>query len=135
MQAWRNERQAPSLLPHQFELVDAVNDQLSNMHQNLHTASHSLRHRAYAVELDRLRFVLADYIRARLEKIERMAHAILAEERQRRVPFLSAEERTFALGYAQLYEQHMDAAVLGQMPPPTRKVDYAAICERCCSIQ
>jgi hypothetical protein len=70
-EAWRNEKFAPDLLAARSDLVDCVMEQLTAMEANLERAKKGdIRIAIHRLELDRIRFILADYLRCRLRKIE-----------------------------------------------------------------
>merc|ERR1712238_538191 len=62
-------------------------------------------------DADRLRFLLTDLTRIRLQKIERYALHV-REEGDR----LSKDERTFLRQYGELFEKHMRQSVTDRLP-------------------
>eukprot|EP00058_Branchiostoma_floridae_P024983 XP_002610473.1 hypothetical protein BRAFLDRAFT_124274 [Branchiostoma floridae] len=79
--AWLNEKFSPELLPHKQDLVDVMLDQLNGMQENISRAKKGdLKASIHKMEIDRIRYVLASYLRIRLEKIEKFVHHLLEEE-------------------------------------------------------
>ena len=82
----------------------------------------------YQSEVDRVKYVLVDYLRVRLRKIERNALWYLsqfpdgkeyrnnAQDESVTVTFLSPKELKFCLSYAKLLRTHMNETVLKHMP-------------------
>jgi GINS complex subunit 4 len=69
---WRNERLAPELLPHHEEIVELLLDQIKEMDKNVDKAKAKEPYRCHIhkMELDRVRYMLSNYLRCRLEKLE-----------------------------------------------------------------
>ena len=72
IRAWCNEKASPDLLPYQGDLVDLF---LSNVKaQQEHLAGEKrdvFEAGLYQLDIDRVKFVLASYLRARLAKVQR----------------------------------------------------------------
>uniref|UniRef100_A0AAG5D465 GINS complex subunit 4 n=1 Tax=Anopheles atroparvus TaxID=41427 RepID=A0AAG5D465_ANOAO len=69
--AWMNEKFAPDLLPYEDALVEMVMIQLVHMEENLASADkNNLLYIVHRMEVERIRFVVASYLRCRLQKIE-----------------------------------------------------------------
>ena len=84
--AWVNERFAPSLLESKFELVTCLLEQINSMTQKLDKVGALLKKKAessassldaellrvelHQLELRRIRYLIASYLRVRLTKIE-----------------------------------------------------------------
>ena len=69
----------------------------------------------YQMEIDRIKYLLASYLRTRLFKIERLAAYILRNHGTTR-ELLSAEEWTYAEKYLECVHGHFKACVLDQLP-------------------
>lgn len=105
-ETWINEKFAPEILPHKSEIVDCLLGQISYMEDNLQNlTSKDFRKSAHQLEIDRLRFLITNYMRTRLEKIEKFVLNILKEE-QLRIDqgddlYLTEQELKFAKDYSQ----------------------------------
>lgn len=101
---WMNEKFAPEILPHKQDIVDCMNLQVQTMEKNIsNLQKHDFIRRAHEMELTRIRYMLASYLRMRLLKIETFTQTILeqetARERAGQELYLTENERTFANNY------------------------------------
>lgn len=118
--AWMNERFAPEILPHQFDLVDCMLQQIAHMEENVKRLDRDdLRVLVHRMEIDRIRYVISSYLRTRLEKIERYAIHILSEEANRGPDetYLTVGELRFAKDYLANMETLFKTVALQHMPP------------------
>lgn len=117
--AWTNERFAPEILPHQADLVDCMLQQIAHMEENIKRLDKSdLRALLHRMELDRIRYVIASYLRIRLEKIERYTVHILSEEAARGAEqaYLTPGELRFAKEFLANMETLFQSVALQHMP-------------------
>ncbi|BES93582.1 GINS complex subunit 4 (Sld5 homolog) [Nesidiocoris tenuis] len=69
--AWVNEKLCPEILPNKAELVEVMMEQIDQMEENvLQLQKTDLRSIIHRQELERIRYLIRSYLRARLEKIE-----------------------------------------------------------------
>jgi GINS complex subunit 4 len=123
-EAWMNEKFSPELLPHRSEIVDCVMEQLHEMQRNIDQAKKAdFKVSVHKMEIDRIRFVLSSYLRARVQKIERFAEHILETERQSGAELLTDEERTFATSYQSSVLGHFKSLALRHMPATVQGLD------------
>ncbi|KAG5331422.1 SLD5 protein, partial [Acromyrmex heyeri] len=118
--AWMNERFAPEILPHQSDLVDCMLQQIAHMEENIKRLDkNDLRALVHRMELDRIKYVISSYLRARLEKIERYTIHILSEEANRspEEAYLTPGELRFAKEYLANLETFFKTVALQHMPP------------------
>lgn len=116
---WLNERLSPEILPQQTEMLDLMLGQITHIEENLKQLDkNDFRLIAHRMELDRIRFVISSYLRARLEKIETFTAKILLDEEQRtdEQKRLSFEEHRFATEYANHIKQYYNKIALRHMP-------------------
>jgi GINS complex subunit 4 len=76
--AWMNELFAPELLEPQIEVIDCLLDQIKKTEENL--SQLDIGHFSiplHKMELARVRFLIASYLRLRLQKIQKHAHSVL----------------------------------------------------------
>ncbi|XP_046836019.1 DNA replication complex GINS protein SLD5 isoform X1 [Vespa crabro] len=117
--AWLNEKFSPEILPHKFDLVDCMLQQISHMEENMKRLERDdLRLVVHRMELDRIRFLISSYLRIRLEKIERYTIHILSEEASREPDeaYLTPEELRFAKDYLGSIENLFKTVALQHMP-------------------
>lgn len=81
------------------------------------------------MEIDRLKYVVASYLRTRLRKIERFAHHILSLPAltQR----LSPKEIQFVKQYVLIFENHVADVALSQFPNEHRGIDADGMSTEC----
>lgn len=118
--AWLNEKFAPEILPHQAEMIDLMLDQIAHIEENVRKLDkNDFRVIAHRMELERIRYVIASYLRCRLEKIEQFTLCIMKEEERRSEENkrLSEEETKFCREYYENIEKHFHQLALRHMPP------------------
>ncbi|KAL8592132.1 hypothetical protein ACOMHN_033503 [Nucella lapillus] len=119
--AWLNEKFSPELLDARMDLVECMMDQLSAMEQNLKLADKGdLKVSLHRMEVDRIRFIVASYLRLRLQKIEKYTNHVLWREDQKQEndePLMSDAEREFARKFQAARKGHFDTLALKHMPP------------------
>ncbi|KAJ9596238.1 hypothetical protein L9F63_027137 [Diploptera punctata] len=113
-EVWLNEKLSPELLKHQTEVVDCMLDQENDFRVVVHR-----------MELERIRYIVASYLRTRLDKIEMFTNKILDDEdkREPEEKYLSPKEFKFAREYSSLMESHLQALALKHMPTYVQKFD------------
>ncbi len=112
--AWINEKFSPVLLPHQTQVVECLLDQIRQMEASLKEVGASdFRVPLHRLELARVRFLVASYLRIRLRKIERFVHTLGQEESEE---LLSKEEQAFAANYKSALETHFRTLALQHLP-------------------
>ena len=118
-EVWLNEKFSPELLQHQSDLVDCMLDQIQQMEENLRKLKkNDFRVVIHRMELDRIRYIVTDYLRIRLNKIERFVIHVLEQESSRNIedPYLSPPELKFAREYLSHMEEHLRLVALRHMP-------------------
>ena len=146
--AWQNELHSPSLLPYQFSLVremqlliadrqsaiDAPNDAHSAAGGlGLLAAATTWQLNLYQLELDRLQYVLVDYHRVRITKLQAAPIHVtmrltaqagpmkrpeqLTSDEVERLLDVSEAELHFLLGYVDIWERVMRSEYFDRMPP------------------
>ncbi|XP_056275463.1 DNA replication complex GINS protein SLD5 isoform X2 [Pseudoliparis swirei] len=125
-EAWLNEKFSPELLENKSEVVECVMEQLSHMEANLQRVKKGdTKASIHRMEIDRIRFVLSSYLRARLQKKEK-------SRGEGDPSLLSPEEFAFAKEYYANTETYLKAIALKRMPPNLQTVDMLkAVPEPC----
>ena len=115
---WLNEKFSPEVLPHKIEYVECMLEQIKCMENNInHLPQNDIKVDIHKIELERIRYVLASYMRCRLKKIEQFAFHILEQEESRSANerYLSEAETRFAEEYVKNLDTHLQS-VLKEMP-------------------
>ncbi|KAJ2777918.1 GINS complex subunit [Coemansia javaensis] len=123
MRAWVNERGAPELLEYEGaaleNLMELVEFQTQRIASQPAVVANILR-----MDVDRVKYLVRSYLRARLAKIERhTAHYLGSPEHRAR---LSQNELDYAQGFAALEERHLRRSFLDQLDPHLRRLDETA---------
>jgi GINS complex subunit 4 len=107
------------VLEYQGEMIDLMLGQIQHMETNLESVPlNDLRRIVHRMELERIRYVVAAYLRCRLQKIEDFTQYIIAEEQKRPLDKkrLSESEMEFAKNYFNSIEDHFKQLVLRHVP-------------------
>lgn len=132
LRAWICERGTPEIQPWCADVVDTVLDQIKQQQVILdllaadETTSDEEYFRLHLVQLDmdRGKWIVRSYLRARLAKIERYAAHILGDPAAQ--ARLSASELGYVRRYAQMTADVFGAAVLQHLPEDMQALDDAA---------
>ncbi|XP_063546181.1 DNA replication complex GINS protein SLD5 [Cydia strobilella] len=118
--AWQNERLAPEILPHRNDMVECMLGQVQHMERNINKLPKTdLRASIHKMELSRIKFVICNYLKTRLHKIEKFCIPIVNEERQRiesGTNYLTPAEFKYAQEYLMSMENHLKKVVLNKVP-------------------
>ncbi|XP_012172206.1 DNA replication complex GINS protein SLD5 [Bombus affinis] len=131
-EAWLNEKFAPEILPHRSDLIECMLQQITHMEENMKRLDKGdLRLMIHRMELDRIKYVISNYLRARLEKIEKYTIYILSQEANRSSEdcYLSVAELQFAKEFLASIETLFKTVALQHMPGnfQTFEVDTLAV--------
>nr|CCA23133.1 conserved hypothetical protein [Albugo laibachii Nc14] len=130
MTLWRNELNAPDILNYNNDLVVALLEQIKNQQGYIDsigddrgnlTEERSFTNKLYQMEIDRLRYVLASYLRTRLQKIERYSKHIVKTTVY--LDRLSEKECIYAQQHASLIATHLNNTALSRIPEEHRVLD------------
>jgi|MDSY01.2.fsa_nt_gb hypothetical protein len=118
--AWVTESVSPELLPFKRDVVEDMTALIENQEAELEKlqaqdADQAWSASLYTQDLDRIKFALARYLRARLAKIESCAWKYQAGDADFLAKLSDAEEQ-YARGYVKLLSRHYDETVLNQLP-------------------
>ncbi|RVE44779.1 hypothetical protein evm_010578 [Chilo suppressalis] len=118
--AWQNERLAPEILPHNNDMVECMLGQIQHMERNINKLPKTdLRASIHKMELSRIKFIICNYLRTRLNKIEKYCIHIMNDEKQRietGTNYLTLAEFKYAQEYIANMEGHLKKVVLDKMP-------------------
>ncbi len=94
--AWMNEYFAPELLEPQVEVVDCLLEQIKSTEENLERLDKGhFGISIHKMELARIRFMIASYLRLRLQKIQKHVHYLSKRSDDELNARLTTEEATF----------------------------------------
>ncbi|KAG6458675.1 hypothetical protein O3G_MSEX010989 [Manduca sexta] len=131
--AWQNERLAPEILPHHNDMVECMLGQIQHMERNINKlAKTDLRASIHKMELNRIKFVICNYLKTRLNKIEKYCIHILNEERLRletSTNYLTPSEYKYAQDYLLNIENHIKSVILNKVPSNMQALEMNKIAE------
>jgi GINS complex subunit 4 len=82
--AWINEKFSPELMPYQGDQVECLLEQIKHMDDNVRRLQkRDIRAAVHGLELSRIKYMISDYLRVRLDKIEKYTFSILEAESKR----------------------------------------------------
>lgn len=111
---WISERNCPVLLPYQGDLLECLLDQLDHMRRGLaQLKANDLRAGLHRLEVERIQYLVNDYLRCRLQKL----HKILPQRASLEIDeLLSEQERAFVEDLVNVTQTYFHDAALFQMP-------------------
>ncbi|GAA48589.1 GINS complex subunit 4 [Clonorchis sinensis] len=117
---WQNEKVAPELLGAHPDLLSLVQDETDRLEaQAKSLPAGDLRAQIKRLQVERIRYMITDYMRTRISKVEQFAEHILAEERARpdtEPPHLTAEEFLFAKSYTNSIKEYLKSVIVSRLP-------------------
>lgn len=122
-----NEHFCPEILPFQTDVVESiralVSDQtdLVDEEEDSNLDAHAFQVQLKRMEIDRINYLLRDYFRVRIKKIERFVLFIFKDTRT--YDLLSADEQKFAAGFLNLIEDHFKKSFLSMLPERVQILD------------
>ncbi|CAG9575823.1 unnamed protein product [Danaus chrysippus] len=118
--AWQNERLAPEILPHRNDMVECMLGQIQHMERNINKLPKTdLRASIHQMELNRIKYIICNYLKTRLDKIEKYCISIVNDEKQRIESgsnYLTVSEFRYAQEYLLNMENHLKSTVLNHVP-------------------
>eukprot|EP00128_Syssomonas_multiformis_P008678 Colp12_sorted_trinity150504_noHs@25695 len=123
LEAWRNEKLCPEIQHHHSDLIErislAVKEQEDSIQEGVtENLNNYYFGRIFHSEVERVKYMIRDYLRLRLWKIEKYALHILKNERRR----LSEPEYNYAVDYVRLFDRHFKDSFLSAIPDTLRKL-------------
>ena len=125
-QAWMNELFAPELLQPQIEVVDCLLDQIKSAEENLENLDRG--HFGIAIhkmELQRVRFMIASYLRLRLQKIQTQVHFLNKRSDDEINAILTTEEATFLRSHKKNIDNLFNKLALDHIPSRARNTKFS----------
>jgi GINS complex subunit 4 len=132
--AWVAERCAPDLLPYPASgLIERVSSRIKQQIERVEEltgamdASSNFALIVIQTELERWKFLVRSYVRARIAKIDKHTlHYLSLQEQDGRNAILSPSEEQYARAHSTLLQQHYTISFLSSFPPSLRKLDDTA---------
>ncbi|CAH8854329.1 unnamed protein product [Trichobilharzia szidati] len=125
-QIWQNEKIAPVLLTAHSDLLGLIQTEVNQLEAEAKSLpAGDLKAQMKRIQVERIRFIIADYMRVRIKKIERFAEHVLAEERSRNPndpPHLTVEEYLFAKSYANSIRDYLKNNIINRLPANMQSV-------------
>ncbi|EDW85082.1 uncharacterized protein Dwil_GK12801 [Drosophila willistoni] len=121
--AWINETNAPELLQHQSDMLELMISQVSHMEEQMRDLDkNDFRAVVHSMELERIRYIMASYLRCRLQKIETFTQYIINQDAAREPDDkrLSPEEAKFAQELSQNVDEYFHKVATQYMPNQQR---------------
>ncbi|KAH8404269.1 hypothetical protein KR215_003269 [Drosophila sulfurigaster] len=121
--AWTNEICAPELLQHQTDMLELMLSQVAHMEEQMKDLDkNDFRFVVHQMELERIRYIMASYLRCRLQKIETYTQHILNQETTRDAADkrLSPEEAKYAQDFASHVDEYFNKVATQYMPNQQR---------------
>ena len=118
--ALENEKNAPDILRYQHDVVAQLKSDLESQQDAVDAllggGREAFASTLYQMEIDRVKYLLASYLRTRLFKIERLAAYLTDPDNAALRELMSKEEWHYAEKYMECVHGHFKACVLGQLP-------------------
>ncbi|XP_030376433.1 DNA replication complex GINS protein SLD5 [Scaptodrosophila lebanonensis] len=121
--AWTNELGAPELLQHQTDMLELMLSQVAHMEDQMKDLDkNDFRMVVHQMELERIRYIMASYLRCRLQKIETYTQHIINEDAQREPEDkrLSIEESKYAQEFVAHVDEYFNKVATQYMPNQQR---------------
>ncbi|KAH8417009.1 hypothetical protein KR222_001516, partial [Zaprionus bogoriensis] len=121
--AWTNEMCAPELLQHQTDMLELMLSQVAHMEEQMKDLDkNDFRFVVHQMELERIRYIMASYLRCRLQKIETFTQYILNRDAEHEAADkrLSPEESRYAQDFVAHVEEYFNKVATQYMPNQQR---------------
>jgi len=116
---WRTEVHAPEILPYREELVEEIRILLVNQEREIEdknkSAAEVFTASFYSMDIERVKYSLKRYLRARILKIESQLQAIISSEEMK--DRLSMQELDFLGKLNKLTNDHFEESLLSKLQP------------------
>ena len=124
--AWMNELHSPELLEPKMDEVNCLLDQINLIEENLERLEKSDFSIAIRkMELSRIRFMIASYLRLRLQKIQKHAHYLSKRSNDELDSKLTTEEATFLEKYRENIDKLFANLALDHIPDKAGKKSFS----------
>ncbi|KAK5119402.1 hypothetical protein LTR85_007502 [Meristemomyces frigidus] len=137
--AWVNERTSPELLPYPSDLVDRVMERVKKQIETIEDMTGAADPKSnftlviLQTELERFKFLVRSFLRARIAKIDKYPHHYRAEALKQSQeilaapsPLLSHLEQQYLQSHQGLLSQHYHSSFLSTLPTVLHNLDDTA---------
>lgn len=122
--AWINESKAPELLAPQTDVVECLLEQIKDIEGNLEQLEKGhFGISIHKMELSRIRFMIASYLRLRLQKIQKHVHYLSKKSDDYINSMLTTEEATFLTNFKKNTDNLFKKLALDHIP--ARSADFS----------
>lgn len=115
--AWQTEVHSPEVLPFKRDVVESISQRISDqqaiIEERVSTPEEIFTAGLYQMDIDRVRYSLARYLRARILKIEQSVDYIMAKTDV--LDRLSSQEKTFVSKLYNLNNSYMEEAYFNRL--------------------
>eukprot|EP00033_Pygsuia_biforma_P002714 GCRY01002998.1.p1 GENE.GCRY01002998.1~~GCRY01002998.1.p1 ORF type:complete len:204 (+),score=23.25 GCRY01002998.1:107-718(+) len=124
-QGWINEKCSPEILVYEEGAVENIQALLREKEdaiiENSGDVDGSFASHLMQLEIDRIKFLLRSYLRARLDKITK--YSLYVTKNDSTFDRLSPAEKTFVTKYVEAYSKHFNTSFLSHIPASLRTLD------------
>lgn len=126
LESWlRREKVSPEILMYQDQLISKIVANIESRQEMLNssvteTLEKQFENQVYQLDLDRIKFLVANYLRTRLFKIQNMAISIVYSGEE---GMLSSQECEFLTKFYLLKTNHFKKSFLLKIPEEYRKIE------------
>lgn len=127
---WVAERVAPEILPYPDALMERVLDRVRKQIELVEEQTGNMDPKTnfrlilYQTELERFKFLVRSFLRARIAKIDK--HPVHILNTPEALAYLSLPERQYLEQHHALLSRHYDASFLSSFPPQLQRLDDKA---------
>ncbi|KAF2070561.1 hypothetical protein CYY_008124 [Polysphondylium violaceum] len=122
---WINEKFSPELLFYDQVLVDSILEKIQLKEnicaENNDNIEHQFMANIYEMEIERLKYMVKMYLRARLQKIEKYYSFILQNDQI--ISRLSDNEKEYCQKFSEMTEDHLKQSFLNGLPKSFKNND------------
>jgi GINS complex subunit 4 len=120
--SWINEKSSPEILKFPGSLIDKALVWLRKVNEMLETDEiEKFLQPFYEIEAERVRYLLRTYLEIRLEKIEIMAHFLVAKIQLDEI--LSSNEIEYLHGFIKISDEYFISSVISKLPRSLQKLN------------
>ena len=116
----KNKQASPELYKYEEKLVEEIGEQINSQQNMIDDLEDHFESVIYQMDLDRVKYILTDYLRVRLKKIQRFVFYLTSSNEL--LGRLSKAEVKFAKTYLKIAMGHFEKSVLQHIPERYRNL-------------